>query len=416
MEEEKQREPINGWLKFFLIVGIGLGMLVSTVLNLVALKDVVAIPALAFLVLLDLIIQLVTGVMTIVAFYRRRPNAVYLAMTYLVIVFVESMILVVNPSLAEDGNELRRAIRSAGWSIVWFVYLIRSKQVARVIPVETRCWLLPEKLLAGGYAATIIAVWVVSSSVATNIFTSPYLSLERKMNYVVNGFMESLPTEEEEGGALIWESVAVEGKTVFYYHRYAHLLHEDMDPVALKQIEIFKQQEYLKRYIGETDPDIIPLYDLYFQNGYTLCHCYLDSVSEVVSQAVITADEYLRAKSQGVENFHCGDSIWQAYLEVSNQVLPADYWEDGILNSLSLDASGNALQFNVQLPLQDKDQVSVEALEQFAKDNFAQNIDYTVLLAEMDRKDIVYNITSASGMRNWVVTIPYSEYVQLMAE
>lgn len=140
-------ESIHGWLKFFLIVPVGIGSVFTLISNFVtfdsddnfwiALSD----PLLSA-------VYLAAGICTLAAFHKRDTDAVFLAKTFVVLCFVTNLLAL----LAIDGGEtsttaVTDTISSIIWSCIWFIYLFKSEQVKRIIPkgyrkTKTRDWLI----------------------------------------------------------------------------------------------------------------------------------------------------------------------------------------------------------------------------------------------------------------------------------
>jgi ferredoxin len=76
------------------------------------------------------------SIYTLYAFVQRKPNAVFFAKTYLIIVFVYNILILALSYLDPETN--RQSLRSTIWSVLWYIYLVESKQVKRVIPVSFR--------------------------------------------------------------------------------------------------------------------------------------------------------------------------------------------------------------------------------------------------------------------------------------
>lgn len=151
----QQPKPISGWLAFFLWVGIGLGAVASCVFAFAELKNVTLTP-LGILIAAGIQGSMLgVAIMTIIAFYKRKPNAVALAMTYIAMIAIDGVLQIIINSMVGDAEFDRNIVRSFIWAAVWFAYLKNSRQVAARIPAETREWKLPERLL--------LLIYIISS-------------------------------------------------------------------------------------------------------------------------------------------------------------------------------------------------------------------------------------------------------------
>lgn len=139
-ESLKATTNIHGWLTFFLIVTI-LGGIVNAVYPLATLNlseydgDVI----LAFV---DVIMGfLICGLafLTMISFVNRKPDAVFLAKTYIIVVFATNLISLLIGDFEDSGLDSKpRVVQSLIWSAIWFCYICFSEQVQKVIPKEYR--------------------------------------------------------------------------------------------------------------------------------------------------------------------------------------------------------------------------------------------------------------------------------------
>ncbi len=138
----KQTTSISGWLSFFLFA-VGLGGLVSAVYP-IATFDVAEYDGSYLLASCDVFLGfmcLFIGIYTIYSFVQRKPNAVFVAKIYVVLIFVMNLVNLVMGGL-ESGNGIGSAnqvVKGVIWGVIWYLYLIKSKKVAEVIPHDFRC-------------------------------------------------------------------------------------------------------------------------------------------------------------------------------------------------------------------------------------------------------------------------------------
>ncbi len=136
----RENTEISGWLTFFLF-SVVVGGFISMAYS-VFTFDVSEYGGSYLLPLADA----VTGVMlfalaiyTLIAFTKRKPDAVFLAKVYVVAIFVSSLLGLFGGDFEANGfGSLKQLVRSLIWSIIWFLYLCNSTQVEEVIPSEFR--------------------------------------------------------------------------------------------------------------------------------------------------------------------------------------------------------------------------------------------------------------------------------------
>lgn len=134
----KENTNIKGWLSLFM-VAIVIGGLISAASPIIS-YDADDYAGNIWLGAIDIslgICLLGIAVFTVYAFFQRKPNAVFYGRLYVILVFVTNVISVIGN---EDAGfaETKLALRGIIWGAIWFVYLLLSKQVQRVIPTSYR--------------------------------------------------------------------------------------------------------------------------------------------------------------------------------------------------------------------------------------------------------------------------------------
>ena len=136
----KQNTEIRGWLTFFIVMML-LGGFFSFVYP-IATYNPDDYAGSFFLAIADPIQGLMLfglACYTAYSFYDRQPNAVFLAKTYLVLIFLVNLMLVFVGNYDDKGlGSLPQLVRSLIWSVIWFLFLIQSTVVEEVIPSEYR--------------------------------------------------------------------------------------------------------------------------------------------------------------------------------------------------------------------------------------------------------------------------------------
>lgn len=137
----KENTSISGWLSFFLF-SITLGGLISAAVPIAQYQTAVAEYGSHYLAWCDLslgVMLFALAIYTLVAFFKRKPNAVFLAKTYVCTAFLTNLIVLFSGDYDESGlGSLPRIIRSLIWGVIWFAYLCNSNKVEEVIPKEYR--------------------------------------------------------------------------------------------------------------------------------------------------------------------------------------------------------------------------------------------------------------------------------------
>ena len=140
----------KGWLSFFLF-SIVIGAVFSIFSNLsnfsIAAYDSGQGETLAYIGILCDIVQLggclLLAIYTAYTFIKNRPNAVSLGKMYLISLFACNMLLLwfnsIGESFETDGlGSMTQIVRSLIYTLIWFLYLTYSIQVADLFPKETR--------------------------------------------------------------------------------------------------------------------------------------------------------------------------------------------------------------------------------------------------------------------------------------
>ena len=136
----KQNTEIRGWLSFFLFIVIA-GGLISFIYPIITYNSQ-EYSGSFFLSIADPIQGFMLfglACYTLYSFTNRETNAVFLAKTYLVVIFLVNLFLVIIGGYEQNGlGSLPQLVRSLIWAVIWFVFLHQSTVVQEVIPVEYR--------------------------------------------------------------------------------------------------------------------------------------------------------------------------------------------------------------------------------------------------------------------------------------
>ena len=133
---------IGGWHKFFFVIMI-LNPLSDIFLSIKEINEGVAtaLPGFSFLIggvlLLDVVL-LGMACYSIYAFISRKPNAVFWARAFVIIIFLMNVFVLVLYSTLDLEIEIKDFLRSTVWFGIWIAFLAVSDSVNRVIPHEFR--------------------------------------------------------------------------------------------------------------------------------------------------------------------------------------------------------------------------------------------------------------------------------------
>ncbi len=134
------KPKIHGWLALFLFL-ICIGGLASA-LNPLLTFDIEEYSGIYFIAIIDILFGLALCALAFYAAYSivmRKPNAVFVAMMYTIIIFASNLIILLIGEFNDSGlGSLRQTIYSLIWGIVWISYLASSEQVEELIPSESR--------------------------------------------------------------------------------------------------------------------------------------------------------------------------------------------------------------------------------------------------------------------------------------
>ena len=161
---------IGGWLSFFLFV-VGMGAALTVIFTFynfsfasydMGLGEVVAYVCAA----VDILFSLGIGglaVYTILAFHKKRPNAVFLGKSYVIVIFLSNSLILLSGEYEDTGlGSLTQIIKALVWGIIWFTYLSVSQQVSDIFPKEERKIPKRDKYIVGSLLVTPLLLIGVS--------------------------------------------------------------------------------------------------------------------------------------------------------------------------------------------------------------------------------------------------------------
>lgn len=160
IEEKKaaneESDDIHGWMAFFLWVGIGGGLLVSTIRTFVAVFARGTDCFTRWYSLIYLAFFLFIGIKAIIAFYRRKDNAVALATTYCIMIALDAILYFLG-----TADSAWMVLRHVLWACIWLTFLYCSEDVKEICLKETRKWHATEIATLSIYSAATILMIII---------------------------------------------------------------------------------------------------------------------------------------------------------------------------------------------------------------------------------------------------------------
>ena len=285
IEEEAENE-IGGWLSVFLWVGLGGGALMS-LFNIFSQLSLLR-PLYSFILLATGACLVCIAVAAIVAFFKRKPNAVALAKTYIAMIAIDAAVSFVSIFVFDDQTAWKPALRSVVWSCVWFTYLCCSTRVEAVIPKSTRVWNGFEKLVLCIYiAANVIFVGSISAVVSG--------SLPVDTVYDNNSFIESAIEESQVdlpqymGDGMYLQDMKKEGNDVIWVYKLSTVYKSSYSSYDIYMLGVEIKSSLMEDLQGwESDPFLKAVFD----GGYTLVVRYIDATDAVLHESRLDKSDF----------------------------------------------------------------------------------------------------------------------------
>lgn len=289
-------KSISGWLFVFLWLGVGCGALLSVIMALVDLSTNEYSAFFVSLYCLMIGALSVTAVATIVAFYKRKNNAVSLAVTYIAMILLDGVFAFSMAAISNDSIVVISAIRQFVWGGVWLAYLIMSDKVEAVIPKVTRVWGALEKITISVYVLSVLTFISSFAYVAEN--DNPRNIILTNESYITQVVIEA----NKELPAYVSEDVVffrinhntVGEKSVEFVYILQNVSVSDFDEEYLEELGADAKDEILTGLGNEVEEDEFLL--ICFKEGYNVVYRYCDASSATLYAVRITPAEYENAK------------------------------------------------------------------------------------------------------------------------
>lgn len=294
-EDEKPRpladsyEPenkISGWLTVFLWLGLAGGSVLTLVNILPSLK--LFSPLLSSLFLIMALSAISTAIAAIYAFYKRKSNAVSLALTYIGMVALDGIMTLVLDQIIDSASINMTAIRSFVWAGIWLTYILCSDQVKNLIPRETRRWGGFEKMTLLVYTVSIVSiVLLLNSTINGEMDMSEAYNDRHIITESIAEYNEACPMELEDGIWMIGQRL--EGEEVIITSRLKDVYRDQLYDWEWEGIENEAKIEML------TDTQWIDE-DVFVQTvldaGYDLTFEYVDANYDMLYSVTFNKSEF----------------------------------------------------------------------------------------------------------------------------
>lgn len=393
LEEEKN---ISGWLAFFLWVGVGLGALISAIMGLAQTFGQGFGWFYTSTYLIMIISLLVTATLTIVAFYKRKSNAVALATTYIAMIALDGVMSLVIAAVSDDSSMFPQAFRQLGWGAIWFTYLRQSSKVELIVPILTRTWNKLEKIILALYILalsifTLSIVYVYKSENPHNIFftDSSYI------NQNITEANKELPISIADG--IVLQRISKEQNAVVYIYQFSNIYLSETGIEYWAENALVNRHEML--YELYKDPNSDEFLTTCFKEGYNVIYRYNDAVSETLYTVTITPDDYKKALEG--KSYKCPLSELSDLVYKYNLQLPTDYMGDASLRRIYLAKNDSELVYVVRLPqmsLDDMNSITTSYLKEYVSSNWSDLYDSMIRLAIVNQMDICFEFNTYSGL------------------
>ena len=412
-QDDKERElaeenDISGWLAVFLWLGLCGGAILSVGSSIFnnAFGQGQFVAILQVLYLLPLVLS---AFFAIYAFYKRKPNAVSLAKTYITMIYMDAALTLVSLIILEDPSIIMWSIRNFIWASIWLTYLQQSEKVRIVIPKNMRAWKAPEKILL----AIFIIVWLAIASLT--VFgkiakTNPELLSSVNINQIDNAIKannKNLPIDYKNG--LVWSKMFKEDDNVVYLYQHKDTYKSDWNEDYTMLFALTLKHEMMADF-SKTLED--PFIGMCINAGYKVVYRYIDSVGEKIFDIVIDAEDY--AKILSSKQYKCPTSDIMLAINKYTADLPAEYPGGITLHNISLSSDNNTVVYNVRLPYMSADMYST-VTPAYLNNYFFENLsalldDFIMRLAVVNQMTICFDISTASGVKYTKVNITPDKY------
>ena len=277
--DEDAENEIGGWLSVFLWIGLGGGALMSLINILSQISPLR--PLYAFILLATGACLVCIAVAAIVAFLKRKPNAVALAKTYVAMIAIDAAVSFVSFLALDDQTALMPALRSLMWSCIWFTYLCCSTRVEAVIPKSTRVWNGFEKLVLCIYiAANVIFAGSVMAVLNGSLSVNAIYDNSKFVQSAVEETQKDLP--QYMGDGMYLEEMMLDGQDLIMTYKLSYVTAGSLTSYDISMFSEEIESTLVADFEGwEKDPFLKAVFD----GGYTLVVRYTDVSGSVLHES-----------------------------------------------------------------------------------------------------------------------------------
>lgn len=408
-QEEQEHQAsleVSGWLAFFLWVGVGFGALASVVITLGALVNSGTSTLYNLLAMGEIGCLLAVAVMTIIAFYKRKENAVSLALTYIAMIALDGILSLAISVMTDDYTDLISTFRQFVWAGIWGTYIHSSVQVEELIPSAKRVWSKIEKTILGVYIVLDILIVIVLGCAPT-----AGVSDQKLMEVMVEN-MNTL-YRDSPASEIYVVNTRIEDRELVYKTCINTVAKADCDEHHLAERSVVTKYNILSGTALEHDADSYEEMKVFLRNGYGMCWEYVDKNMAHLYSVHISPNEYVQAFEAGVA-FKCPATVIDSMIGTYMEVLPMEYVGGCQLESIVYDDARNELTYTVRLPEMDNYtllmDVNATYLTDYVHENWSAFEDNIVELAEINGATICERFLTYEGKEHAIVRISAEEY------
>lgn len=402
---------IGGWLALFLWLGIGGGALMSVVTTCLSFSDYLLSTWLVIAQLVMLLCLCTIAVSTIVAFYKRQPNAKALAYTYIATIAMDGIFAIVMYFAITDVPEsnIVLSIRSILWSVIWGAYLAGSTRVENIVP-KPRTWQMFEKILAGVIVSMYILAAIVIIDMQNNensIFYNP----RQVVKTILQESNKDLPYQDIDGN--ITQCLFLQKDTIVHSYKLTQTDIKDYVAEDLQLNGICLKQSILQEVALQTPDATLSEHEYFFEHIYSVSFRYYDKWNTLLYSVIITPQDYTNALALG-NQFRCNEVDFQDAENIVKTRLPITYlWKDAELKDIyhTVDNLYYVIQFT-DAYFADVCQIDKSYFRQTILSNFSDLEDALISMAEMNRMNIVFSFCGIDSNRTIEIVITPQDYTQ----
>ena len=406
--ERVEDGSISGWLAFFIWIYVGVGSLYSLILNIVQPLSQGLYGPYFYTYIASCLILFAVGVLTIIAFYKRKTNAVSLAYAFIAMRALEGVSTLVIAIISNDTSMYPQAGGLLIWAIIWGIYLHLSTKVKCRIPLPERTSGIIGKIFIAIYAIclTIYTGAIVYTQTADN----PRNILLSNSSYIAQCVAESnkeLPMEL--GNGMTIQRMSIEENSIVYVYQYTNEYLSESDLDYLSDEAVVSRHESLYNMSKSSEGN--EFFYTCFECGYNVVYRYIDAVAKTLYTVTMTPEDYKAIKAG--EIYKCPNSELEDMLRKYNVKQPTEYGGGLTLCDIYLTSDKKTLVYKVRLPQMTADMYST-VTPAYLNDYFFRNLpdlsDFIMRLAVVNQMTICFDISTASGVKYTKVNITPDKY------